>query len=46
MKREVHCPYARDWIPLGRSRAKCPRCGAALDTGTHPTRDAEAQHTS
>lgn len=42
MKREVHCPYARDWIPLGRSRTKCPRCGATLNTNTHPIRDAEA----
>jgi hypothetical protein len=42
MKREVDCSYARDWIPLGKSRTNCPRCGAALNTSTHPTRDADA----
>lgn len=42
MKGEVYCPYARAWIPLGRSKKKCPRCGAALKTSTHPTRDADA----
>jgi ribosomal protein S27AE len=42
MKQEVYCPYKRDWLPLGRSRKKCPRCGAVLGTNTHPTRDAES----
>lgn len=41
MKLEVYCPYLRDWTPLGRSRKKCPRCGAVLGNSTHPTRDAE-----
>lgn len=30
MKRETYCIYAREWIPLGRARTRCPRCGAVL----------------
>jgi hypothetical protein len=45
MKREVYCHYARNWIPLGRARTRCPRCGAILGTG-HPVRDAETPKTT
>jgi len=38
MKREVYCHYARNWIPLGCARTRCPRCGAVLGT-SHPVRD-------
>lgn len=42
MKLEVYCHYLKDWVPLGRARKKCPHCGATINTGTHPTRDADA----
>lgn len=35
-QREVYCQYARAWIPLGRARKRCPRCGAAFDLSRHP----------
>lgn len=35
-KAEVYCHYKGGWIPLGRSRKKCPYCGAAIDFGSHP----------
>jgi hypothetical protein len=44
MKREIYCHYARKWIPLGRARTRCPRCGAILGTG-HPTRNADKSET-
>lgn len=27
---EVYCLYRRDWIPMGRSKKKCPVCGAVV----------------
>ena len=45
MKREVYCHYARNWIPLGRARTRCPRCGAILGTG-HPVREAKQANKS
>jgi hypothetical protein len=45
MKREVYCHYARNWIPLGRARTRCPRCGAILGTG-HPVREAKNSKTT
>lgn len=38
-KLEVYCDYARQWIPLGRARTRCPRCGAVIGGGTHATRN-------
>lgn len=40
--REVYCHYKKDWIALGRSRKKCPHCGATLNNA-HPVRGGEAQ---
>lgn len=28
--REVYCIYSRTWVPLGRSRTRCPNCHAEL----------------
>jgi ParB/RepB/Spo0J family partition protein len=30
MAKEVFCIYDRKWIPMGRSRTRCPACGAAI----------------
>lgn len=35
---EVYCHYVRQWIPLGRARKYCPRCGAAISIGDHELR--------
>lgn len=29
-KPEIWCPYKNTWIPLGRSKKKCPYCGAVI----------------
>lgn len=42
--REVYCHYAREWLPMGRSRTRCPRCGADLSIGDHKLRDKPTQH--
>lgn len=37
--RMVLCVYGRDWVPMGRSRCRCPRCGAVVegpDAKAHP----------
>lgn len=28
--REVWCIYERAWVPMGRSRSRCPLCGAEV----------------
>lgn len=40
---EVYCHYARQFIPLGRSKTKCPRCGCALGMAGHETREAAGE---
>lgn len=30
-KKETYCHYERQWIPLGKHRTRCPKCGAELD---------------
>lgn len=42
MAREVYCCYRGGWIPLGRARSRCPRCGAALGGEAHRVRDTQA----
>lgn len=39
MAREVYCCYRGAWIPLGRARSRCPRCGATLGDEAHRVRD-------
>lgn len=29
-RQEIWCHYRREWAPMGRSRKRCPVCGAAL----------------
>ena len=37
----VRCLYGGGWIAMGRSRTKCPRCGATVGkTMGHPLKDA------
>ena len=41
MKLEVYCPYLRGWKPLGRSRKKCPHCGAMMGLPDGPAADVD-----
>lgn len=36
--REVYCYYERAWIPMGRNRTRCPKCGAVIGGSSHPVR--------
>jgi hypothetical protein len=29
-KKEIWCHYRQGWVPMGRSRKRCPVCGAVL----------------
>ena len=39
--KEVYCHYAGDWLPLGRARTRCPRCGCELGKAMHDTREVD-----
>ena len=40
--RWTFCVYSRQWEPVSRNAKRCPRCGAALDRGTHPVQESES----
>jgi hypothetical protein len=39
--KETYCHYSKKWIPLGRARTRCPKCGAeiGMDGFTHNVRE-------
>jgi len=44
--REIRCLYGGgEWSPMGRSRTRCPLCGAVITPDTHPIRAAEPTET-
>lgn len=39
--REVYCLYERKYVPMGRCRSRCPKCGAEVGNSTHTLRIAK-----
>jgi hypothetical protein len=33
--RKVYCHYSKGWISMGRSRTRCPACGAEIGNSDH-----------